>query len=818
METLWHDFKYATRGLMKSPAFTLVITLTLGLGIGANTGIFSVVNTLLLRPLPVRDADRLVVVAVSHEGNTDPHRLSYLDYQDYQKSATVFEGMSGYNFGLVGLSEGGRAERMAVGYVTPGYFQMLGINAAHGRVLLPEEGEKQGADPVLVLGHTFWKKRFGADPSVVGRAVSINGRGFTIVGVVPEYFRGTYALVEFEGYIPIGMSALVEGPNDQTFTHRDNHQLHTLARLKPGVSIAQARAEMEVICRQLEKQYPDSNKTTQAHVLPENLARPEPNAQNPIVATIFMLLTGLVLLVACVNVANLLLVRATLRQKEIAIRAALGAGQGRLVRQLLTESMLLSALGGVAGIVIGRWVSNMLASVRLPGDLPFRFDFSFDWRVFGFVAAVVFVAGAIVGLLPALRATRADLNDALREGGRGSTAGGARHRLRNLLVVGQVAGSMVLLIAAGLFIRSLANAQSVDLGFDPRGVLNLHMDVAQQGYDESRGRAFYKELERRVRSLPGVESVAIAYSIPMGYYNTAEYVNAEGQEVTAEKRRPLAGYNTISPEYLKTMRIPLLRGRNFTEQDTQNSTPVAIVNEFMAKHLWPGQEAIGRRFSMTGAQGPYIEVVGVTKLGKYTWIFDDPGMYFFLPMEQKYFSLHALQVRTTGRPEDLGVAIQKEIRALDASLPVFDVVTMQEALNGGNGFFLIRMGAMMAGALGSLGLLLAVVGVYGVVSYAASQRTHEIGIRMALGAQRSNILRMIFRHGLTLVLIGMTCGLAMAFVLARFIGNFLFGISSYDPVAFAGVSILLAAVAMLACLIPAQRATRVDPMIALRYE
>lgn len=819
METLWQDIRYGIRSLARSPLFVLVIVLTLGLGIGANTAVFSVINSLLLRPLAVPNPEQLVVVAIKHEGNNDPHPPSWLDFQDYRKNAHVFSDMAGYLFGFVGISEGERAERATVSYVSSNYFSMLGIEPKLGRLIRPGEGDIPGTEPVIVLGHSFWQRRFAGDPSVIGRTVRANGQIYTIIGVVPESFRGTYALVEFDGYIPIGMSRL-DPEYKNIWERRDEHSVRVLARLKPGVPLRQAEERLGIIAKQLEQQYPDTNKTVTAHVFPEHLARPDAQgaSQNPIVATLFLSLTGLVLLVACVNVANLLLVRATLRQKEIAVRAALGAGQGRLMRQLLTESVMLALAGGAAGALIGLWVSRLLESVRLPGDLPFRFDFAFDWRVFGFIALVAAAVGVIVGLIPALRASRTNLNETLREGGRSLSAGAGRHRIRNVLVVAQVAVSLLLLVAAGLFVRSLGNAQSVDLGFDPRGVINVSTNPELQGYTEERARNFYRALLERARALPGVESASLAFSAPMSYNNLGEYLNIEGQELAPDERRPVAGYNLISTGYLATMRIALLRGRDFTEEDNPASRPVAIVNEYMARKFWPDQDPIGKRFSMTGPQGPFIEIVGVTRNGKYRWIFEEAESYFFLPLEQKFSPTQVLQARTSAPPTTLALAIQKEIHALDPSLPVYDVMTMEEGLNGGNGFFLIRMGALIAGVLGMLGLALAIVGVYGVVSYAASQRTHEIGVRLALGAQRGDILKLVVGQGLLLVTIGVVIGLGLAFALSRFMANLLFGISAQDPLTFAGVAALLGLIALVACLIPAQRATRVDPVIALRYE
>lgn len=819
METLWQDIRYGLRALMKSPGFTAVVVLTLSLGIGANTAIFSVVNSLLLRPLPVRNPQDLAVIAISHEGNEDPHPVSYLDYLDYRAQSDAFTDVAGYDTGLLGLSAENRAERVTLAFVTGNYFSLLGVEANRGRVILPAEGQKAGADPVLVLGYGFWQRRFGGDPRAIGQVVKINGQPFTIVGVAPPEFHGTYALLDFDGYVPLGMIGL-DTSYPPVLEQRDAHNVHLLGRLKPGVSIRQAQASLDVVAKRLEQQYPETNKTVKAHVFPENLARPEPSAANtnPLVASIFLLLTGLVLLVACVNVANLLLARSTVRQKEIAIRAALGAGTPRLMRQLLTESLLLAALGAAAGLVVGLWVSRALGSLRLPGDLPFRFDFSFDWRVFAFVAGVALLTGLVVGLLPAFRATRVNLNESLREGGRGGTGGIERHRARNALVVAQVAGSLVVLVTAGLFVRSLANARSVDFGFDPHNVLNVTMDPAQLGYDEVRGRAFYRELEERVGRLPGVESVSLAHSVPLGYYSQAEYVEAEGQNLAVDDRRPIAGCNMVSLDYFKTMRIPLVRGRTFAPEDNQGSRPVAVVNEVMARRFWPDQDPIGNRFSYRGPKGPWVEVVGVSRTGKYGWIFADPVPYFFLPSEQAYQSLRVLQVRTEVPPESLLLAVQQEIRTLEADLPVTDAMTMEQAMEGANGFFLIRMGALLAGALGLLGLSLAVVGVYGVVSYAASQRTHEVGIRMALGAQPGDILRLVMKQGLALVIGGVALGLVGSIGLGRLLSRFLFGLSGQDPMTFLGVSAMLGLVAVVACWIPARRATRVDPMVALRYE
>jgi predicted permease len=817
MDTLWQDVRQGARMLVKNIGFTITVGLTLGLGIGANAAVFTIVNALLLRPLAVSDPNNLYVLTSIHEDNPEPHGVSWMDYQDYRSRSDVFSDVAACSFGFVGLSADNRADRIVVANVTGNYFSMLGVNPAHGRLIRANEGEKFGADPVIVLGHSFWKKRFNADPSVVGRAVNVNGHPFTIVGVVPESFLGTYALVEFDAYLPAAMLATETAYREQTEV-RDNHEMRVLGRLRSGLSRVQADAALDVVARQLEQQYPDTNRTVKVRLVPEHLARPEPGAadQNPYVAGVFLLLVGLVLLVACVNVVNLLMVRAASRHRELAVRAALGAGRRRLVRQLLTESLLLSAIGGLTGAAIGRWLSGMIARIPFPADLPIRFDLAFDWRVFAYIAAVALAAGLLVGLLPAFRASRTNLNDALREGGRGMAEGSTSHRLRGLLVVSQVAVSLVLLVAAGLLVRSVRQAQSIDLGFDHTNVLNLSMDVSQQGMDDDRGRAFYREVEARVRALPGVQSVSYAYSVPFGYYSTAEYVEAEGRPVEKDKRQPAASYNVVSPDYFDTLRVPILRGRGFTARDDEKAPWVAVVNQFMASRLWPGEDPIGKRFRPQGSTRQWFEVVGVSKDGKYNFIFEDKRMYYFLPLAQQYRALRAIHIKTAGAPESLAPLVQKEIRALNPHLPVYDVRSMTRMLDGGNGFFLLNMGALFGGALGLLGLVLALVGIYGVVSYSANQRTQEIGVRMALGAQRRDILRLVVGQGLVLVAVGIVLGLAAAFGVSRLLGNMLFGISATDLTTFATVPAILGGMALLASYIPAFRATRIDPMTALR--
>jgi predicted permease len=805
--------------LTGSPAFTIVAIVTLALGIGANTAIFSVANVFLFRPLPVKDADRLVVVAVQSSSTADPNPLSYPDYIDYRQQSDVFTDMTGYALNLVGLSSSGHPDRIIASYVPSNFFSMLGIRPAAGRLIAPGEGDLPKTGPVVVLGYGYWQKRFAGDPSVIGRSVSVDGREVTVIGVVEKEFAGPYTVVEMDAYLPVGMVGA--GTDISTFfTARDNANLRVLATLKPGITIRQAQTALGVIAQRLAAQYPQDEHGQIIRVFPEKIARPEPSAADslPLIATVFLTLVGLVLLVACVNVANLLLARAAARQSEMAIRAALGAGRIRLIRQLLTESILLAAGGGALGAVVGIWVCHALEGLRPLGDFPIRLGVTFDWRVFGYVAAASAISGILAGLLPAMRVSRANLNDTLREGGRG-TIGGSRQPLRSALVVTQVAGSIIVLVAAGLFARSLTNAESIDLGFNPHNVLNIGIDPGLQGYDQPRSEAFLRELLRRAQQAPGVESASLAFSYPMSYYNDGASIYAEGEVLPPDSRVPGGNYNCISPDYFSVMRIPIVEGRPFVDSDTASSKAVAIINQAMAKQIWPGQDPIGRRFSYKGQTGPMVTVVGVARDFKFGSILDATGSYFYVPQTQNYKSIHVLQVRSSRAPvESLIPSLEGEVRQLDPNMPVFDVMTMEQSLGGANGFFLYMMGAAFAGTLGGLGLILAIVGVYGVVSYNVSQRRHEIGVRMALGASPGVVFRLVLRLIAILVGGGVLLGSLAALGVSRFLSSLLLGVAPWDPLTYAGVDALLILVALVACYLPARRATRVDPSTALRYQ
>jgi putative ABC transport system permease protein len=822
MRSLWKDVQFGMRTLGKNPGFAVIGIVTLALGMAVNTTIFSVINGILLRPLPVPHAEQLTVLALQEAGDKTLQNFSYPDFLDLRSQSDGFSELFGYRPTLTGLIADGKGDHCVVNRVTNNYFSALGVTPAAGRLLLPTEGLAPGADPVMVLGYSYWQKRFAGDKSVVGKQVEVNGHPMTIVGVTPKGFYGTFSIVNMDAYIPLSAD-ITEGlrtPVQDTWTHRDLRSLRLMGKLRAGVSLQQARASLNVVAQRIAAQHPDTDKGISVQVYPERLARPNPDNDNtlPEVAAAFMILAALVLFVACFNIANVLLVRATVRQREMAIRAALGAGRGRLVRQYLTESLLLAAFGGGAGLVLASWAANFLSSLPLGTDLPIRFDFQPDGRVYLFALSAVLLTGAIVGIIPALRVARTDLNAVLHEGGRGSSDGPRRQLTRNTLVIAQVAGSLVLMIVAGLFVRSLGKAQNIYLGFDPGQVLNLSVDVAEIGYKEARGREFYREVANRIRALPGVESVAEAFTVPLGWVSTADRVFIPEHPLEAGKQPPDVQYNMVTASYFETLRIPLQRGRIFADTDGEKAQAVTVINQTMAKKFWPDQDPIGKRFRIKDASRPLLEVVAVVQDCKYQSVTEDPQPFFYLPAEQSYEPFRTIHVRTSVAPESLAVQVEAQIRELAPDLPITEVQTMRQSLQGVNGFLLFRFGAQLTSTLGLLGLLLALVGIYSVVSYAAAQRTHEIGIRMALGAGRSDILKMVLRQGVGVIGIGLALGLAAAFAGTRVLADLIVGVKPADPLTFAGVGLLLASVALLACWIPARRATRVDPLVALRYE
>jgi predicted permease len=819
MDTLFHDIRFGVRMLLKNPTVTLVAALTLALGIGANTAIFSTLNGLFLRPLPVANADRLVVIGGQMRGVDGGTGLSYLEYQDLRSQTEGFSELIAYNLNLVGLSFNNNPETAVVSFVSENYFSGLGLKPAAGRLLYGAEVEKRGTEPEVVLSYAYWKKRFNLDPSIVGRQIKVNGRSATIVGVAPETFRGLYSIIDMQAFLPMSMRTLSSDSED-FWTKRDDRNLRIYGVLKPGVSMKQAQTNLDVVMNRLARQYPEE-KNFIARIYPERLARPEADPSNSIVLVgiLFMVLAGMVLLLACTNVANIILVRSTSRGREMAVRAALGAARIRLIRQLMTESVLLALIGGFCGIALGAWVSHLLGSIRIVAlGSPLVFDFSMDWRVFAFGLATALVTGVLVGMAPAMRASRTNLNQVLQEGSRGVVAGSARSRMRNSLVMVQVAASLMLLVVAGLFVRSAKNAEHQYLGFDPSHVLNATIDTRTMGFDKTKALRFYKDLVDHARTLPGVQSATITANVPMGYSSDAAAVYIGGRAAASKEDVPVVGNNQVDVHYFNTMRVPLLRGRAFTAQDNDKAPLVAIVNEVMAQKFWPNQDPIGKRFSLKGLEGPFIEVVGLSKQGKYGNPGENPTPFFYVPLDQSTPLVATLQLRSSIAPETLGPQVEAMVHNLVPGLPIFSLETMEQSLEGANGLFLYRMSTRFSGALGLVGLVLAMVGVYGVISYAASQRTHEIGVRMALGASRGNILLMILRQGIFLIGGGVLAGLILTVLARRGLSSLLVGITGSDPLTLALASLLLAAVGFLASLIPARRAMNVEPLKALRFD
>ncbi|MBV8206825.1 MAG: ABC transporter permease [Acidobacteria bacterium] len=820
MQTLKNDVVYGLRMLRKSPGFTLVAALTLALGIGANTAIFSMVDAMVLRLLPVPDAKQIMVLA-HRQGNGDPdNQFSIPEYrQIVAQSPEVFSGVFGYEFGMDGLSVNGKADRLMTNYVTGNFFSALGITPLLGRFIVPGEGETPGADPVIVLSYGYWHRRFNGDPGIVGRKVLVDGKPLTVIGVTREDFHGAYPLVDCQAYLPLGMKVLEGSPAD--FMQQHQRDLATLARLRPDRTLEQARASLAVLAGRMAKENPEKEKELKLMVFPEPRARPNPDPQNVMlmISGLFLGLAVMLLLLACLNVANILLVRATIREGEMAIRAALGAARARLIRQLLTESVLLALLGALAGIALGRGASFLTSHLDLHTDLPVRLDFGFDWLVFAYAMGAALLTGIVVGIVPAFRASRGNVSGLLHQVGRGMVGG--THRLRSALVIAQVAGSLTLLIVAGLFFRSLTAVQHSDIGFDPHNVAVASMDPGEIGYNEAQGLQFYRALLDRASAIPGVQSAALASAIPLGYYNDAATLTIDGYTPGPNERPPHAMFTNISPGYFETLRIPLVGGRGFNSDDSNARPFVAIVNQAMAKLYWPNQSPLGRRFVMANDPKHSVEVVGIAKDSRTMGLTGPIGPQLYLPLEQHYNggvgSLQTLLVRTAGDPARAVPEIEGLIRSLAPDLPVFDAQPMLRAIDTLNGLLMFEIGAVLAGALGALGLVLSVVGVYGVLSYAASQRTKEIGIRMALGAQPSSILAMVLRQGGVLVGVGLAIGLACALGASRLVGNFL-AVSPMDPMTYAGVTLVLTMVALVACYLPARRTMQVDPMRALRHE
>ena len=816
MENLIQDIRFGLRRLFKSPGFALIAIASLALGIGANTAIFSLVNTVLFKSLPVPNPQQVFSIAV--RGNNDSMQaFSYPNYQDFRDKNDVLTGLIVHRFAPMSLSIDGANERVWGYLVSGNYFDVLGVQPIKGRGFLPEEDQAPLSHPVVVISHGCWQRRFGGDPDIVGKDIRLNGHPFKIIGVAPEGFRGVEIIYTPEIWAPLNMDGWIE-PGATWLEHRDSQNLFATGRLKPGVSATQAEASLNILAKSLGEEYPDANEGQTIQLIQPGLVLPDLRGAVVSFTAILMVAVLLVLLIACTNLAGLLLARATERRREIAIRLSLGASRLRLTRQLLTESVLLSTLGGVVGVTLAWWMLSVATRFKPPIDFPLTIDLRVDWRVIGFSIAISLVTGIVFGLVPAVQATRPDIVTALKD--TTAQAGYRRSLLRSGLVVIQLALSLILLIGAGLVVRALRQVETMNPGFDTSNMMTMGFDVGLQGYDRAKGEQFYRDAVERMHRVPGVKSAAIADFLPLSLNFSANGVYVEGEPSERGSNVPITMVATVGSEYFETMGIPMLSGRGFNTQDLKDSVRVAIVNETFARKLLPRinsiEDAIGRRFSFESGKGPFLQIVGVARDGKYFNIGEEPRSFAYTALTQTYSPNAAIIVRTAGDPTSMIGTLRGELQSLDPTLPIFGVKTMTEHMQ--LSLLPARTAASVLGVFGLLALILAAIGIYGIMSYTVAQRTREIGIRSALGAARGDVFRLVIGQGMKLTLIGLLIGLAVALLLTRLLSSLLFGVSATDPLTYIGISLLFGLVAFLASYLPARRATLVDPMIALRYE
>jgi predicted permease len=806
---LRQDLHYGLRTLLKNPGFTIIAVIALALGIGANSAIFSVVNAVLLRPLPFKNPEQLVMVweNAAHLGfpKNTPSPPNFLDWQ---RQNTVFTGMAAMSertFNLTGLGE---PERLDGRRVSANLFDLLGVPALFGRTFVPAD-DRPGTHVVL-LSYSLWQRRFGSDPNIIGRAITLNGESYTVIGVMPRSVHlPAYGNWNDQIWVPIAFT-------NQELTERGSHFLDVVARIKSGVTLKQAQAEMETIAARLAKEYPRYNTRIGATVKPlhEELVGDMKPA-----LLILLGAVGFVLLIACANVANLLLARAAVREKEIALRLTLGASRSRLTRQFLTESVLLALLGGVFGLLLALAGLRVLKTF-IPATISQTQTIGIDGKMLLFTALIALLTGIVFGLAPAAHASHSSLNDSLKEGGRDSAASRTGNRVRGLLVIAEVAVSFILLIGAGLLINSFLHLRNLDPGFRTDHLLTMKVDLSELKYsDGDRRSLFFDEILRRIRPLPGVQSVAVAGNLPFTYNGDSMGIAVEGIPDPPPDQWPDVIYRAVGPGYFSTIGIPLIRGRDFTDQDRADSKNVVVISEKTAQHYWPGQDPIGKRLKpgSTNSSAPWREVIGVVRDVRQNDFIAEPKMQMYFTHRQlKDLAANALIVRTNVEPMSLATSIRNAIWAVDKDQPVADIDTMEHIVS--EAIARQRFSMLLLGIFAALALVLAAVGIYGVMSYSVAQRTHEIGIRMALGARRADVLQMTVKEGLKLVGTGMILGLAAAFLLTRVLASLLFGISATDPITFVSIALVLLAVAILASYVPALRATKVDPIIALRAQ
>jgi predicted permease len=782
------------------------------------------VNAVLLHPLPVKDISQVVeldtIDTKTHVGfaNATKLGLSFRNFQDYQRQNDVLSGAAGIIPVPLTWSGGVEPRQIAGNLVSASYFDVLGLQPAAGRFFFPDEDTKLSSNNVAVISYSFWANKLGADSGAIGKTLTLNAMPYTVIGVAPKGFKGTFTFGNAEQiWIPTSMyPQVLTGFGKEFFNDRRFLNAVAVGRLKPGASLSQAEASLKTIASQLEKDYPKDNggRTIALTPLTEAAVGANVHDQIALAGTMMMTVVGLVLLIACANLANLLLARAARREREMGLRAALGASRPRLIRQMLTESVLLSLIGGAAGLAIAYAGRTVLWSFRPPFIQQSDIDLSLDSHVLIFTLGISLLTGLLFGLAPAFRASVPDLAETLKMGGRGGSIGWGRNKLRSLLVVSEISLSVIALVGAGLFVRSMRDAQKMDPGFESKNLFMLAFDLGALHYDEGRGQQFLRSAVERADATPGVKAAAIASNFPLGG-GFARTVFPEGEDESTGYRGTLTQLDDITPGYFDALRIPLLRGRLFTDSDRQGTTRVAIINEAMAKKFWPNQDAIGKRFHFFG-DAPLREVVGIARSSVVNAIGEVPVPLVYLPVTQDFAPAATLQVQTTGKPEAVIAGVRSQIQSLEPNLAITNVQTIGEIID--QGLWAPEMGAALLALFGGLALVLAAVGVYGVLAYSVTQQTREIGIRMAMGAERSHVLLLVVGQGLKLAGAGLALGIVVALALTRQLSSLLFGVSAYDPLTYAGVVLILAIVALLACYIPAQRATRVDPLVALRYE
>jgi predicted permease len=814
MSSLCQDLRYSLRMILKAPGYAAVAILTLALGIGANTTIFSWINSTLLNPVPGLASPNEVVALSLGKSVENPFPFTYPDYEAMRDGQRSFSGLTVFNTTPMSLTGKGKPERVWGVVASGNYFDVLGVRPILGRGFLPAEDEKPNGAPVAVISYRMWQTHFGGDPLVVGRTMDINQHSYTIVGVTPAIFQGSQTGLRSDLWLPIMMESQIVPQGDLL---HDYHYfwLFALGRLKPGVTAEQAQQEMTTRIQRVAKDHPQEHKGHDTvSIYPMWRAPFSANAFFSLLLPMLMAIAGVVLLLACANVANLMLVRSTARRREIAIRMSLGASRWRLVRQLLVESLVLSLAGGAIAMLITFWTAGSMMKFIPQTDFPIALNIRTDRAVLFATLLISLLTGVIFGILPALRASGEAPVSVLKEDSGSASGGRAKARLASGLVVAQISLSLLLLVCAGLFIRSFVSAQQVNPGFNSHGVLLTSYDLFQAGYSEADGIEFNRQLVAKLEALPGVRSAALTSRVPLAFGGGSTSVTPEGYlEHPNESMETQVGI--VTPNHFKVLELPLVKGRDFTSQDTKTTQRVAIVNEYFVDRYWPHQEGLGKQVR-SDLTNEWFTVVGVARNSKVNTLNESPTPFIYLPLYQVYRASTMVTVRVAGDPLGYATSVEKTIHQLNADVVLYDVTTLETREQVAS--FVQRLAGTFVGAFGLLALVLAAVGIYGVTAYTTRQRTHEIGIRMALGASKRDILRLVLGHGMQLTLLGVGLGLAVSFALTRYLSSLLLGVTSTDALTFSSVAILLCAVSLFACFIPARRAMRVDPMVALRYE